>query len=583
MTSEIEDTLSEYECQPILFVGSGLSQRYFGAPTWNGLLEELAEDCPLIDKPLNYYLEDNTYPEVGSVFAQKYREWAWNLHGEENDIFPTCLYSSEDPEIYMKYRVANHLSEKTPDTMSDVDESWGPELESLQNIQPHAIITTNYDTFLETVFPEYKSVIGEEIYSVDYTSIGEIFKIHGCVTEPSKLVLTEADYNEFQQKKQYLSAKLLTYFAEHPILIAGYSVEDPNIQSILSDIDRLLATKEGDLIPNIYHISWEPGIEDSDTPSRRKIVPIESDRRVRVKSIHSESYEWVYDAFGSGGTISGVKLKLLRKLLANTYDIVTKEAPRKEVHFEHLQQTAEEEELAKLFGVTPLNEESSLPTSDGDFTVSPSGGGFPVESVLTTDPTQDVNERLRLAAKGWQSYNDLISNRQLIYSFYEKRSDLELTNTTSKFLFWSCLSQHFPGTEWLLGYDGNYDQLFDEIIEGFDKASTLFALERVLLVLGNEEKLRRIADDPDIDYWNSNAEEFAEKCSHPVQARVDQYQSSSIKTSRKSISYDQVFAEEVDPDNILDRIIDDLQDDDTNTMRISLRKIELIRLALTQT
>ena len=36
--------------QPILFIGSGLSRRYFLAPSWEGLLQKLVDECPLIEK-----------------------------------------------------------------------------------------------------------------------------------------------------------------------------------------------------------------------------------------------------------------------------------------------------------------------------------------------------------------------------------------------------------------------------------------------------------------------------------------------------------------------------------------------------
>ena len=48
VSEDIETCLTSMECQPILFIGAGLSRRYFNAPTWPELLELLAEQCPLI-------------------------------------------------------------------------------------------------------------------------------------------------------------------------------------------------------------------------------------------------------------------------------------------------------------------------------------------------------------------------------------------------------------------------------------------------------------------------------------------------------------------------------------------------------
>src|SRR6266436_6416950 len=48
ITADIESCVSQMGCQPILFVGSGLSKRYFAGPSWDELLATLAKECPLI-------------------------------------------------------------------------------------------------------------------------------------------------------------------------------------------------------------------------------------------------------------------------------------------------------------------------------------------------------------------------------------------------------------------------------------------------------------------------------------------------------------------------------------------------------
>ncbi|MCV5737918.1 SIR2 family protein, partial [Escherichia coli] len=81
----------------------------------------------------------------------------------------------------------------------------------------------------------------------NYTSYGEILKMHGCSSQYETIVLTAEDYTDFNKRKKYLSAKLLTYFAEHPLFFFGYSATDTNIKGILSDIDEILAPN-GELI-----------------------------------------------------------------------------------------------------------------------------------------------------------------------------------------------------------------------------------------------------------------------------------------------------------------------------------------------
>lgn len=77
--------------------------------------------------------------------------------------------------------------------------------------------------------------------TVNYTTYGEIMKIHGSSKEPESIIITNEDYVEFYKRKKYISAKLLTYFVEHPLFFIGYSINDENIKAILSDIDEIIA------------------------------------------------------------------------------------------------------------------------------------------------------------------------------------------------------------------------------------------------------------------------------------------------------------------------------------------------------
>jgi hypothetical protein len=355
--SNITDCVEELKCQPILFAGTGLSIRYFDGPSWESLLESLAEDCPKVPNSIDYYLQrGDTYPVISTTLAEAYYDWAW---GEGKDEFPDELRSREYPsDIYLKYKVSEYFRELTPESLDEIeDDSLYEEIELLQQIQPHAIITTNYDPFLEVVFPNYQPVIGEEILRSDYQSIGEILKIHGCISEPESLILTDEDYNEWIEQKKYLSAKLLTYIAEHPVLIAGYSVGDENVRRLLSDIDEILSSEDG-LINNIYFLDWEPEVSDIDTFERDQRIPTTNGNSIRVNYIQSQRFDWVFNSFGKGGNIKGVNLKLLRTVMANTYDIIKTKAPREEVeiNYESLERAANSgESFGTLFGVSTLD------------------------------------------------------------------------------------------------------------------------------------------------------------------------------------------------------------------------------------
>ncbi|MEE3808246.1 SIR2 family protein [Lysinibacillus fusiformis] len=358
--NDVQTNLEEMSTQPILFIGSGLSKRYFGAPNWKELLQLLKERCPIITHGPAYYLQDGkSLSEIGSIYTKLYREWAWS----NQQLYPSQYFETDVPkDIYIKYEIKRLLEEITPRKIDDIkDENLKEEIKILQDIQPHALITTNYDNFLENFFGEYQSIVGQKVLRPDTMCIGEIFKIHGCVSDISEIILNEEDYDVFIHKKKYLSAKLLTFFAEHPLLFIGYSANDKNILSILSDIDELISIS-GEIIPNIYFLEFDEYITEKPNPRTEKVILV-NDREIRVKSIVAKDYKWILRAFASRKAVENVHPKLLRALMARTYKLVRSDIPSKsvEVNFEMLAEILNDDKaLPKLYGITMVSESSDI-------------------------------------------------------------------------------------------------------------------------------------------------------------------------------------------------------------------------------
>ncbi|GIZ54114.1 SIR2 family protein [Noviherbaspirillum aridicola] len=298
VTADIAGVIAKHECQPILFIGSGFSARYASAPNWEALLRELASACPLIDRDVAYYRQSGmSLPQVGTEYAKAYKEWAW---GKGRKQFPEHYFDAQYPsDVFLKYAVSLRLSALGPSKKGSYGSpELDAEIEALKQINPHAIITTNYDELLAPMFSDYERVIGQQVIRQSYLSIGEIFKIHGCVSDPLSLTLTAEDYQKFETDKKYLSAKLLTYFVEHPLLFVGYSASDENIRAILEEIDHMLP-EQADVIPNIYILEWDNTINAESNPPREKLIAVSGGRSIRLKSIVASSYEWVFKAFCS--------------------------------------------------------------------------------------------------------------------------------------------------------------------------------------------------------------------------------------------------------------------------------------------
>lgn len=110
-----------------------------------------------------------------------------------------------------------------------------------------AVITTNYDCLLEkSIFAgDYSVFIHQnDLFSADSYNSAEIYKIHGCVTDADSIIITERDYENFVNSRKLIIAKMLTLFAESPIVFMGYSFTDENIRNIIVDFLSCLTDKE---------------------------------------------------------------------------------------------------------------------------------------------------------------------------------------------------------------------------------------------------------------------------------------------------------------------------------------------------
>lgn len=195
-----------------------MSRRYINAETWNDLLSKMTIDLGL-PRPYEYYLSNADYdlPKVASLMGKEFNSSWWS-----NKEFKSSReeYSKQAKSTFspLKFEICQYLLKKQAKILTDLE----PEINIFKKIKIDGVITTNWDTLLEAFFPDFKTYVGQDelIFSEIY-SVGEIYKIHGSLTNPESLTLTDEDYEVFHQRNPYLAAKLLTIFVEHPHCFHG--------------------------------------------------------------------------------------------------------------------------------------------------------------------------------------------------------------------------------------------------------------------------------------------------------------------------------------------------------------------------
>lgn len=365
--AKIESCKSNFNYQPILFIGSGFSKRYLNSPNWLELLENMSKICPNVKKDFAYYVQskNNDLSAVASQFVGLFKNWAWAKNGKEN--FPKNLFNINTPEdVYLKYKVCEYFVNLLKDNefYHSISDELKDELLNLQAMCPQSIITTNYDTFLENfVFTEHTPIVGQKIITNHLWDIGEIYKIHGCASDLNSIVLTKEDYEVFNEKSKYLIAKLMTFFVEHPIIFIGYGVNDDNIKKILSDIDLVLGTNGG-LIPNMFFLKWERDFDENISYPREHTVILENGRSIRLNNISINDYNWVFKAFKNENTIDNFNPKILRALQARQYKLVREDIPKSimPINYEVLNQYSDlnDNKIVNLYGIADASDVSSM-------------------------------------------------------------------------------------------------------------------------------------------------------------------------------------------------------------------------------
>lgn len=250
---EFISNLKKNNSAPFLFVGSGFSRHYLDFPDWEGLLSKFA-----LSHINSYYTRCQTksLPRIASEIAKDLTSKFWEL-AEDDEFRLNHQDSVTNFDSVFKFQISEFLIEKCRE---EFPEKWKEELSLLKNLVIDGIITTNWDNTVERIFPNYKPYIGQQqLISASTFNIGEIYKIHGCMTNPDSLILTQEDYDNFNERNPYLAAKLITIFIEHPVVFLGYSINDDNIQKLLMSIVHGLDSEGvAKLQSNLIFVEWTP-------------------------------------------------------------------------------------------------------------------------------------------------------------------------------------------------------------------------------------------------------------------------------------------------------------------------------------
>lgn len=299
----IKDYVSGFSNHPILFIGTGISLRYLkNSYTWDGLLRHVAYELSGNDE---YYFDLKSeseydgrydYTKIATDLEKRFNhDLQKDRNGkfrEVNDIFYKFMQNDVNCSRFKIY-LSRLLKE------ANVKPEMQEEISELKKIRKNiaSIITTNYDLFIEENF-EFIPLIGNDILLSN--PYGSVYKIHGCVSDPLRIIITQSDYSHFNRKYELIRAQLLSMFIHNPILFLGYGIGDENIKSILKTIFTYVEpnSDEADKIRrNFLLVEYEKGSDSLDVVEHD--IDLEGYSTIRINKIKTDNFKEIYAALSA--------------------------------------------------------------------------------------------------------------------------------------------------------------------------------------------------------------------------------------------------------------------------------------------
>jgi hypothetical protein len=315
---------------PILFVGSGISKRYlYNYPSWEELLE--TSFAKFDEDPFQYQkhkdsckrknmseFDTNTY--LGTLIEEEFnkaffdRKITLNI-GKKN---PSWVKRGISP--YKMYLADFFKKQRLNTSRNLLDEL--DKFKKLKN-KISAVITTNYDTFLEEqVFTkDFRVFVRQhELFSADSYDIAEIYKIHGSATDAESIVITKDDYSHFKESRKLIIAKMLTLFAESPIIFMGYSFTDEDVREIIEDFLSCLSKEQLESIrKHFVFISYKKG--ENRLVEIERTITTRNGVEIPFVEIQTDNYGAVYEKLGNiTPGISPLRVRETRRVIKTIVD-----------------------------------------------------------------------------------------------------------------------------------------------------------------------------------------------------------------------------------------------------------------------
>lgn len=195
-----------------LFAGSGFTKAMlsdsseYNAYDWKELLYKCCKDLNVSEEVMQ---SKGSYPEIASMICKQYSI------NEEINISKSVQVLKES----IAKTVLSYPSDTTKQFYSGL----------FSKLKFNWVITTNYDTLIETLIPDKAFSISPNDSFIKTENLIPIYHIHGIRTYPESIIITNEDYVSLFRPNDYRQSRLPFLIKESLVLMIGYGFGDINV------------------------------------------------------------------------------------------------------------------------------------------------------------------------------------------------------------------------------------------------------------------------------------------------------------------------------------------------------------------
>lgn len=236
-----------------LFIGAGFSKAVLhGNPEYKAYgWEELLDLCAIENNLFVDYVDEG---KALKEFKKKYKTGSLPEYATQicKQLSIENGSSYNEAKTLVKKWIGKRTTVSLPENIRASYERY------FDAISPDWIVTTNYDTLIESSLVGKAYPISPKGCFKKIKGLIPVYHIHGICSMPESIVITQEDYTELFRPNEYRQARLPFLLKESSVLMIGYGLGDINVQTAVDWTRNVFDQRDSEYESCIIQLLYNP-------------------------------------------------------------------------------------------------------------------------------------------------------------------------------------------------------------------------------------------------------------------------------------------------------------------------------------